>query len=41
MCSIVFKVKDLNQSTHKTSLDIKEIFENFSQNHLQSQISES
>ena len=26
MCSIIFKDKDLNQSTHKTLLDIIEIF---------------
>lgn len=39
MCSIMFKVKDLNQSTHKTLPDIIEIFEFFFQNHPQSQIS--
>ena len=43
MCSIIFKNKDLNQSTHKTLLDIIEIKKKKkkSQNHAQSQILES
>ena len=42
MCSIIFKNKDLNQSTHKTLPDIIEIKKKKkSQNHAQSQILES
>ena len=41
MCSIIFKNKDLNQSTHKTLSDIIEIKKKNSQSHPQSQILES